>query len=123
MRGAHWVLQFDGSASEQVGTGGVLIWNAESRVEVAQALWFGQERPTVNVAEMGALEWGMEKLLELGVAGGVLVLGDSSLVIDFCTRRAQPSKPALFRGLRHIMDVRRRLQGRVVFRHVDRGNN
>ena len=86
MRGAHWVLQFDGSASGQVGTGGVLIWNAESRVEVAQALWFGQEWPTVNVAEMGALEWGMGKLLELGVAGGVLVLGDSSLVIDFCTR-------------------------------------
>ena len=42
----------------------------------------------MNVAEMGALEWGMEKLCELGVTGGVLALGDSSLVVDFCTRRA-----------------------------------
>ena len=48
-------------------TGGVLVWNAESRLVVAQALWFGGSRPTVNVAEMGALEWGMGKLLSLGV--------------------------------------------------------
>ena len=88
MRGAHWVLQFDGGAAKREGTGGVLIWNTESRVEVAQALWFGQERPTVNVAEMDALEWGLEKLCELDVMGGVLVLGDSYLVIDFCTRQA-----------------------------------
>ena len=64
------------------------MWNADSRLVVAQALWFGGSRPTVNVAEMGALEWGMERLLSLGVYGQVLVLGDSSLAIDFCTCRA-----------------------------------
>ena len=46
---------------------GVLVWNAELRLIVAQALWFGGSRPTVNVAEMGALEWGMGKLLSLDV--------------------------------------------------------
>ena len=43
------------------------MWNAESHLVVAQALWFGGSRPTVNVVEMGALEWGMGKLLSLGV--------------------------------------------------------
>ena len=81
----------------------MLVWNAESRLVVAQALWFGGSRPTVNMAEMGALEWGMGKLLSLGVSGQVLVLGDSSLAINFCTRRAQPSKPELFSGLCRIM--------------------
>ena len=43
------------------------MWNAESHLVVAQALWFGGTHPTVNVAEMGALEWGVAKLLSLGV--------------------------------------------------------
>ena len=41
--------------------------NAESCLVVAQALWFGGSYPTVSVAEMGALEWGMSRLLSLGV--------------------------------------------------------
>ena len=41
----------------------MLVWDAESRLVVAQALWFGGSRPTMNVA----LEWGMGKLLSLGV--------------------------------------------------------
>ena len=43
------------------------MWNADSRLVVAQALWFGGSRPTVNVAEMGVLEWGMDRLISLGV--------------------------------------------------------
>ena len=43
------------------------MWNAELRLVMDQALWFGGSHPTVNVAEMGALEWGMGKLLSLGV--------------------------------------------------------
>ena len=43
------------------------MWNAELRLVVAQALWFGGSCSTMNVAEMGALEWGMGKLLSLGV--------------------------------------------------------
>ena len=43
----------------------MLVWNAESRLVVAQALWFGGLHPTMNMAEMGALEWGVGKLLSL----------------------------------------------------------
>ena len=45
----------------------MLVWNAKSRLVMAQVFWFGGSRPTVNMAEMGALEWGMGKLLSLGV--------------------------------------------------------
>ena len=45
----------------------MLVWNADLRLVIAQTLWFGGSRPTMNVAEMGALEWGMGKLLSLGV--------------------------------------------------------
>ena len=37
---------------------------------------------------MEALEWGMAKLFSVGVQGQVLVLGDSSLAVDFCMHRA-----------------------------------
>ena len=43
------------------------MWDAKLRLVVAQALWFGGSRHTMNVAEMGALEWSMGKLLSLGM--------------------------------------------------------
>ena len=43
------------------------MWDAESRLVMTQALWFGGSLPTANVAEMGALEWSMDRLLSLGV--------------------------------------------------------
>ena len=46
---------------------GVCLWNAELYLVVAQALWFGGSRSTMNVAEIGAFECGMGKLLSLGV--------------------------------------------------------
>ena len=53
----------------------------------------------------------------------MLVLGDSELTLDFCTRKASPSKPELFRGLKRVMALRKRISGPVVFRHVGCGNN
>ena len=66
----------------------MLLWDVESKPVCAQALWFGESKPTVNTAELAALEWGLERLLQLGAAGKILVLGDSKLVLDFCTCRA-----------------------------------
>ena len=68
----------------------------------AHALWFGSAKPTVNSSEMAALVWGLELLAKHTAVGQILVLGDSQLTIDFCTRRAAPGKPDLYRGLRRI---------------------
>ena len=53
----------------------------------------------------------------------VCVLGDSELTLDFCTQKASPSKPELFRGLKRVMALRKRVSGPVVFQHVGQGNN
>ena len=53
----------------------------------------------------------------------MLVLGDSELTLDFCTRKALPSKPELFRGLKRVIALRKKVSGLVVFQHVGRGNN
>ena len=51
------------------------------------------------------------------------MLGDSKLMLDFCTRKALPSKPELFRGLKRVTALRKRVSGLVVFRHVGHSNN
>ena len=53
----------------------------------------------------------------------MLVLGDSKLMLDFCTRKTLPSKPELFWGLKRVTALQKRVSGPVVFRHVWRGNN
>ena len=73
----------------------------------AQALWFAGAKPTVNCAEMAALVWGFELLVGRGVKERVLVLGDSQLSLDFCTRKAAPSKPDLYKGLKRITELRK----------------
>ena len=51
------------------------------------------------------------------------MLGDSKLTLDFCTRKAWPSMPELFRGLKWVTALRKRVSGPVVVRHVERGNS
>ena len=51
------------------------------------------------------------------------MLGDSKLTLDFCTQKASPSKPKLFRGLKQVTALWKRVSGPVVFRHVGCGNN
>ena len=53
----------------------------------------------------------------------MLVLGDSELTLDFCTQKALPSKPELFRGLKWVTALQKKVLGPVVFRHVGHGNN
>ena len=53
----------------------------------------------------------------------MLVLGDSELTLDCCTQKASPSKPELFRGLKRVMALHKRVLGPVLFRHVGCGNN
>ena len=51
------------------------------------------------------------------------MLGDLQLTLDFCTRKASPGKPELFRGLKCIVELRRKFKGIVFFHHAGRGNN
>ena len=125
LKAEQWVLQFDGGASlkRKMGSGGVVLWHPGGYVVDAHALWFTSDKPTVNCAEMAALVWGLELLVGRRAGGRVLVLGDSELTIDFCTRKASPGKPELFRGLKRINALRREVRGAVVFRHIRRNNN
>ena len=107
----------------RLGSGGVVLWRPGGVPVAAHALWFGSAKPTVNCAEMAALVWGLELLVERGATGKVLVLGDSQLTIDFCTRRASPGVPDLYKGLKRIQQLRRKLGAHVTFRHVSRNVN
>ena len=53
----------------------------------------------------------------------MLLLGDSELTLDFCTRKASPSKPELFRGLKWVTALWKKVSGPMVFQHVGCGNN
>ena len=86
----------------RLGSGGVVLW-CPGRVPVAaHALQFRLAKPSVNCVEIAALVWGLELLVERGVTGKVLVLGDSQLMNDFCTHRASPGEPDLYKGLKRI---------------------
>ena len=73
----------------------------------AHALWFAGANPTVNFTEMAALVWGFELLMGWGVKEHVLVLGDAWLSLGFCTCKAAPSKPDLYKGLKRITELRK----------------
>ena len=68
--------------------------------------------------EIHTLLWGMSKLKSLWVSGKVLVLGNSHLVIDFCTRKACPSKPELFYATNEITATQQWLDGVIMFCHM-----
>ena len=102
----------------RLGYGGVVLWHPGGVPVAARALWFGSAKPMVNCAEMVALVWGLELLAECGATGKVLVLGDSQLTIDFCTRRASPGVPDLYKGLKRIQQLHSKLGAHVTFRHV-----
>ena len=115
-----WILQFDGGVAvkARLGSGGVVLWCTGGVLAATHALWFGLAKPTVNCAEMTALVWGLKLLVEHGATGKVLVLGDSQLMIDFCMRRASPGVPDLYKGLKRIQQLHRKLGEHVTFRHV-----
>ena len=51
------------------------------------------------------------------------MLGDFELTLNFCTRKALPSKLELFKGLKPVMTLQKRVSGPVVFQHMGGGNN
>ncbi len=89
--GDIYVLQFDGGVHANLGVGGYLVWEPGGKLLKAQALWFGEEKSTNNEAEVGALLEGMRWVIDQGFSQGAwMVLGDSNLVLGFCTRRYKP---------------------------------
>lgn len=52
----HFTAHFDGGAAKKSGFGGLVVWDPSGRVVVARAIFFGEDAPTNNVAEMLALE-------------------------------------------------------------------
>ena len=97
---------------------GVVLWCPGGVPVAAHALWFGSAKPAINCAEMAALVWGLELLVEHGVTGKVLVFGDSQLTIDFCMHRALPGVPDLYKGLKLIQQLHRKLGAHVTFWHM-----
>ena len=107
----------------RLGSGGVVLWCLGGVPVATHALWFGLAKSTVNCAEMAALVWGLELLVECGATGKVLALGDSQLRIDLCTHRASPGVPDLYKGLKCIQQLCRKLGSHITFRHVSRNVN
>ena len=117
-KAASWVLQFDGGAASKAGTRGVLLWGPNSKLVVAQALWFGKAQSIVNCAKIHALLWGMSKLKSLRVSGKIVLLGNSHLGVDFCMQRTCPSKPEQFRATNEIAAIWQQQDGVVMFHYM-----
>lgn len=84
-------MYFDGGSAGKQGTGGWIAFDPTGGVVAAHARWYGDDRPTVNSAEMQALEDALQGLLEMDTQGTpIVVIGDSKLIIDFCNRAARP---------------------------------
>ena len=107
----------------RLGSGGVVLWCPGGVPVAAHALWFGLAKPTVNCAEIAALVWELELLVERGATEKVLVLGDSQLTIDFCMHHASPGVPDLLKGVKRIQQLRRKLGAHVTFQHVSQNVN
>ena len=90
-------------------------------MEQAQALWYGEHKPTVNTTEMQALIDGLVESLPRLEGMPLVVIGDSKLVIDFCNGAARPQQTDLFLGLKEVRKLTRGLS--VHYRHVPRSAN
>lgn len=108
-----YVLQFDGGTVQKCGVGGVLVWGLSGQLLMAQALWFGDERSTNNESELGALLWGLQWAETAGLPSGEwMVIGDSNLVLGYCTRRFKPQQKFL-PDVQKIREIVRKLPGKV----------
>ena len=93
----------------------------------AWAWRFGAEATTNNAAELSALYEAVKQLAELRYTPeklglGVLILGDSELIVGFCNRKYKPSKK-FFNTITAVKAKTRQLQATVLFRHVYRQHN
>lgn len=91
--GDTYILQFDGGTTKGLGVGGNLIWDRSGTLLRAKSLWFGDTCTTNNEAELGALAEGVGWIGHQGLPpGNVMVIGDSNLVLGYCTKRFRPQQ-------------------------------
>ena len=91
---------------------------------MARAQAFGLQYRTNNQAELAALLAGTEWARSAYRGGiGVVFVGDSRLVVDFCLRVARPKRAALFTILERVLQLWRQLRPKVVVVHVPRRYN
>jgi ribonuclease HI len=93
----------------------------------AWAWRFGGAASTNNAAELAALWAGLQQLQGLGLRQeqqglGVLVLGDSQLIVSFCNRQYKPSKK-FFNTVADIRTLARKWPVPMKFQHVYREQN
>ena len=64
------------------------MWGAQGELLAARALYYGLRLPTNNAAELGALLDASRFVVALESSAGqpAMFVGDSKLVVDFCSR-------------------------------------
>ena len=85
----HVQCFFDGGAASKQGTGGFVVFGISGQCLTAQARFYGEEMNTNNRAEVFALKGLMEWLAgepSVWSRPGIVVYGDSQLIINFCNR-------------------------------------
>lgn len=89
----------DRRAIKRYDTGDFLIYNLEGTLLFTEVCYYGEHLPTKNTAEMQSLidllNWITENIYPIKTEQ-FYILGDLTLVLDFCYRRANPSKSNLF---------------------------
>jgi ribonuclease HI len=115
----HWMLFFDGSASMQGGSAGVvLIDPSGDQVKYMVHLEF---KATNNMAEYEALIVGLSAALSLGVCQ-LLVKGDSQLIIKQVREECSCNEPRLAAYLLHVRKLEKSFDA-FELQHVPRANN
>ncbi len=93
----------------------------------AVALHFGEQAATNNAAEVQALlalmQWLLAEQARWRGTKGIVVRGDSKLIIDFCNRAARPGQQHQYLPMGEVKDIARQLPGRVLYRHIPREEN
>ena len=120
-------VYFDGGCQKKLGSSGALAFAPDGRLLGAEARYHGELAPTNNQAEAQGMLLG----LELGLAqrwgkafSGLLVMGDSNLVVAFMQHCSRPGQQAL---VAVVTEARHRIKGvrgrQVCFKDIPREQN
>ena len=125
---AGWAsLYFDGGCAKKEGTGGYALYSGDGKQFGGEGRFYGKEVQTNNEAEATALRDAMtfsknNKHLWEGHPG-LVVYGDSELIINFMRGSMRPSKPLLTKMIKEAKLIGRSLKVGVTYLHVDRELN
>lgn len=111
-------LFFDGSCAgptgSKEGAGGMALYDHQDTQIEGKGEYYGPDIATNNQAEAHALLRALVYLeANKGMITGckeVVVMGDSKLIIDYMTGCARPSSPPLFRKVKEIRALLRRMR-------------